>query len=86
MTNAFATDPERACYAIWTVWAVSWFLAAGWSSRAQSRASIAQQLPYRLLTIVGFVCFSLCGLTGITARYDSGRFQSARAGRWFCFA
>jgi protein-S-isoprenylcysteine O-methyltransferase Ste14 len=55
MTNAFATDPERACYAIWIVWALSWFLAAAWSSRAQSRASIAQQLPYRLLTISGFV-------------------------------
>jgi len=55
MTNAFATDPERACYVIWTVWAVSWFLAAAWSSRAQSRASIAQQLPYRTLTIAGFV-------------------------------
>ncbi len=55
MTSAFATDPERACYAIWTVWAVSWFLAAAWSSRAQSRASIAQQLPYRLLTMAGFV-------------------------------
>jgi protein-S-isoprenylcysteine O-methyltransferase Ste14 len=51
----FATDPESACYAIWSVWAVSWFLAAGWSSRTESRASIAQQLPYRLLTIVGFV-------------------------------
>jgi protein-S-isoprenylcysteine O-methyltransferase Ste14 len=34
---------------------VSWFLAAAWSSRAQSRASIAQQLPYRLLTISGFI-------------------------------
>jgi protein-S-isoprenylcysteine O-methyltransferase Ste14 len=55
MTNAFATDPERACYAIWTAWAVSWFLAAGWSSRARSRASLAQQLPYRLLTISGFI-------------------------------
>ena len=55
MTNVFATDPERACYAIWTMWAVSWFLAAAWSSRPQSRASIAQQLPYRILTIAGFV-------------------------------
>jgi len=55
MTNVFAIDPERACYAIWIAWALSWFLAAGWSSRAQSRASIVQQLPYRLLTIAGFV-------------------------------
>jgi protein-S-isoprenylcysteine O-methyltransferase Ste14 len=52
--TAFATDPESACYAVWIVWAISWFLAAVWSSRTQSRASIAQQLPYRLLTLGGF--------------------------------
>jgi protein-S-isoprenylcysteine O-methyltransferase Ste14 len=55
MIKAFATDPESACNALWIVWALSWFLAAGWSSRTESRASIAQQLPYRLLTIAGFV-------------------------------
>jgi hypothetical protein len=55
MIGRFAIDPERACYTIWTIWAVSWFLVAGWSSRAQSRASLAQQLPYRLLTISGFI-------------------------------
>ena len=55
MIGSFTIDPERACYTIWTIWAVSWFLAAGWSSRAQSRASLAQQLPYRVLTIAGFV-------------------------------
>jgi len=55
MTNNFAADPEHACYTIWTIWAISWFFAAAWSSRAQSRANIVQQLPYRLLTIAGFV-------------------------------
>ncbi len=55
MTGRLATDPENACYAIWIGWALSWFLAAAWSSRAQSRASIAHQLPYRLLTLGGFV-------------------------------
>jgi protein-S-isoprenylcysteine O-methyltransferase Ste14 len=34
---------------------VSWWLAASWSSRAASRVSLVQQLPYRLITIVGFV-------------------------------
>ena len=48
-------DPASACHAIWIAWALSWFLAAGWSSRAESRASIAEQLPYRLLTIAGFI-------------------------------
>lgn len=54
MTSLFATDPERACYAIWIAWALSRWAAAIWSSRAASRASVAEQLPYRLLTIAGF--------------------------------
>ena len=55
MSAAFATEPEGACYTIWIAWALSWFLAAGWQNRTESRASIAQQLPYRLLTLGGFV-------------------------------
>jgi protein-S-isoprenylcysteine O-methyltransferase Ste14 len=55
MIETLATNPESACYAIWIAWAVSWWLAAVWSSRAKSRAGIAQQLPYRLLTLAGFV-------------------------------
>src|ERR1041385_1947392 len=50
-----ATDPESACYVIWATWALSWWLAALWSSRAESRASVAEQVPYRLLNISGFV-------------------------------
>lgn len=34
---------------------MSWWLAATWSSRAESRASIAEQVPYRLLTLAGFI-------------------------------
>ena len=55
MTNVFATDPESACHAIWIAWALSWFLAAAWSRRTESRAGIVEQLPYRLLTLGGFV-------------------------------
>jgi protein-S-isoprenylcysteine O-methyltransferase Ste14 len=55
MIETLATNPEGACYAIWIAWAASWWLAAVWSSRAKSRAGIAQQLPYRLLTLSGFV-------------------------------
>jgi protein-S-isoprenylcysteine O-methyltransferase Ste14 len=47
--------PENLCYFLWTIWAVSWWLAAAWSSRTESRAGIVQQLPYRLLTILGFI-------------------------------
>jgi protein-S-isoprenylcysteine O-methyltransferase Ste14 len=55
MIKRLTTDPITACYTIWIAWAVSWWLAAIWSSRAASRASIAEQLPYRLLTLAGFV-------------------------------
>lgn len=55
MISSYAVNPERACYAIWIAWAISWWLAALWSSRAKSRASVAAQLPYRLITVVGFI-------------------------------
>jgi protein-S-isoprenylcysteine O-methyltransferase Ste14 len=55
MLTKFTTDPVRACYGIWIVWAVSWVLAAAWSSRAKSRAGVAQELPYRLITIIGYM-------------------------------
>lgn len=46
-------DPLSACYTIWIVWFVSWWLAASWSGRTAARVNLAQQLPYRLVTIVG---------------------------------
>src|SRR5437016_5908426 len=48
-------NPEALCYLIWIIWAASWWLAAPWSGRTQSSAGAAKQLPYRLLTILGFV-------------------------------
>jgi protein-S-isoprenylcysteine O-methyltransferase Ste14 len=55
MINPVAINPENACYTIWIGWALSWWLAAVWSSRAASRASVADELPYRLLTTAGFI-------------------------------
>lgn len=55
MTNYVAGNPERACYIVWAVWAASWWLAAAWASRAESKAGIAAQLPYRLITMAGFI-------------------------------
>jgi protein-S-isoprenylcysteine O-methyltransferase Ste14 len=53
--KTFGTDPESACYLIWTLWFVSWWSAAQWSSRTASGAGMVEQLPYRLITLVGFV-------------------------------
>jgi protein-S-isoprenylcysteine O-methyltransferase Ste14 len=55
MTNLSLSDPKKACYVIWSAWALSWWPAAIWSSRAASRVSMAEQLPYRLLAISGFI-------------------------------
>ena len=38
---------------VWVAWALSWWAAAFWSNRTQARASIIQELPYRLITVVG---------------------------------
>jgi protein-S-isoprenylcysteine O-methyltransferase Ste14 len=48
-------DPETTSYFIWIIWAASWWVAAIWSNRTQLSAGVAKQLPYRLLTIIGFI-------------------------------
>jgi protein-S-isoprenylcysteine O-methyltransferase Ste14 len=63
----FGTDPETACYLIWVIWFVSWWLAAAWSSSTASSVGVARQLPYRLISLAGFIL-----LFGINTprRYD----------------
>ena len=39
--------PEAAIYLVWFVWVVSWFLAAAWSSKAQSRPGLKVEAAYR---------------------------------------
>ncbi len=74
--RTFGTDPVSACYLLWIIWFVSWWLAASWSSRATSRASIVQQLPYRLVTLAGFAL--LFGTSSHRA-HDSLRFWALSA-------
>ena len=47
--------PDEAIYVPWTVWAVSWMLAAAWANRTANRPPIGSQAPYRFITFVGFV-------------------------------
>jgi protein-S-isoprenylcysteine O-methyltransferase Ste14 len=47
--------PLGVATALWVIWALSWLLAATWSSRPHSRAGLISQLPYRLITTAGFV-------------------------------
>lgn len=46
---------ERATYTIWALWAVSWLLAALWSTRARGRPGFGAEAPYRLVQGVGII-------------------------------
>ena len=49
------TSPASWIGIVWGVWALSWFLAAIWTRQTTARASWAQELPYRIVTIIGVV-------------------------------
>ncbi len=54
--------PELAMYALWTLWAVSWIVASGWTNSTQKRPPVSGEILYRILTFVGFghaVLFSI---------------------------
>ncbi len=40
---------------LWPAWALSWVIAALWSSRSEARPPIRQQLPYWAMVIAGVV-------------------------------
>src|ERR1051325_7129045 len=65
----------------WLVWAASWFIAAFWRSRAVTRPSIGEQLPYRLLTIVGAIL-----LIGAWPRHAASLWQFVEPVDWVLFA
>lgn len=44
-----------AMYAVWTLWAISWFAAALWTNKTVGRPDSSSQLPYRVITVVGAV-------------------------------
>lgn len=45
--------PGTWIFIVWTVWAISWFVAAMWSRRTSARASFSQEAPYRIITLIG---------------------------------
>src|SRR5262245_61183141 len=49
------SEPGSWIFVIWTVWALSWFAAAIWSRQTAARASLVQELPYRIITLIGVV-------------------------------
>ncbi len=73
--------PGLAIIALWVSWALSWLLAAAWSGETQKQESLAAQLAYRGLLVLG--AFVL----GIPAHRYSGSlrvWQVDRAEAWLC--
>jgi protein-S-isoprenylcysteine O-methyltransferase Ste14 len=63
--------PLGVATVLWIIWALSWLLAAVWSSRSHSSAGRIAQLPYRLITTAGFIL-----LFGVKPGRASGHFFS----------
>ena len=55
--------PANAIYIPWTVWAVTWIIAAAWANRTVTGAGVSRQAPYRLFTTAGFALL-LIGFVG----------------------
>jgi protein-S-isoprenylcysteine O-methyltransferase Ste14 len=51
----FGSWPEAAIYWPWDVWIVTWLIAALWANRTVKQVNLGEQIPYRLLTLAGFV-------------------------------
>jgi protein-S-isoprenylcysteine O-methyltransferase Ste14 len=55
MDDSGAAEPINLIIAIWGLWALSWFIAAAWASRAEARPVVGSQLLYRIVTIAGVI-------------------------------
>lgn len=46
--------PALAMYGLWTLWAVSWVAASGWTAPTKRRPPVKGEILYRTLTFLGF--------------------------------
>jgi protein-S-isoprenylcysteine O-methyltransferase Ste14 len=46
---------KYALWITWTVWCIAWFAAGAWSGKTVRRLTLAEELPYRILTLGGIV-------------------------------
>jgi protein-S-isoprenylcysteine O-methyltransferase Ste14 len=74
--------PLAVATVLWVIWALSWLLAAMWSSRSHSSAGRIAQLPYRLIITAGYLL-----LFGVNPGRASGHFfVLPRWGGWIMTA
>ncbi len=88
-----AMSPEWAISWAWLAWILSWFAAASWAYAPMRRAGAASEIPYFVLTFVGFaLLFSTHGDDGrqmsnfARGGYEAVKFWSVGlAGGWVLF-
>jgi protein-S-isoprenylcysteine O-methyltransferase Ste14 len=66
--------PDRAIYLLWNIWIVAWIAMALWTNRTVARPGVGRELPYRLVTLAGFVI-----LLAATASTTPGRLRFSNA-------
>jgi len=74
-------SPQIAIYAVWTVWALSWGLAAFWANRTVGQPARGSQFFYRAVTVAGIVL-----LFGINPRELAWPWRLRHAGPEFAWA
>jgi protein-S-isoprenylcysteine O-methyltransferase Ste14 len=48
-------SPSSAILWVWTIWVLSWLIAASWSNRTEARPRLRSELVYRIVTVVGML-------------------------------
>jgi protein-S-isoprenylcysteine O-methyltransferase Ste14 len=46
-------NPGLVIGVVWIAWLLSWLAAAGWANKTSAKPSLAREMPYRLITVVG---------------------------------
>ncbi|MES1198369.1 MAG: isoprenylcysteine carboxylmethyltransferase family protein [Pseudomonadota bacterium] len=75
--------PGYLLIVVWVLWVISWILAAVWSSRAVARPKLGEELPSRLITVIGALLmtgrFQLSSLPQLWGLSDIGAWLALAA-------
>jgi protein-S-isoprenylcysteine O-methyltransferase Ste14 len=57
-------SPTNVMAWVWGAWFLSWLAASSWANRTETKASLAQEAPYRIVTGAGVVLLFMPRLRG----------------------
>jgi len=69
--------PEIAIYAVWYFWLASWIAASAWANRTMKTPTVLRELPYRLITFIGFALLLVTPF-----RWTGGHLATANLHGW----